>query len=43
LGHADSIERLLPKLLGCQHNLFVPRVLGSGFFQDRRFERAAFS
>ena len=28
LGHADSIERLLPKPLACQHNLFIPRALG---------------
>ena len=28
LGHADSIERLLPKMRACQHNLFIPRALG---------------
>ena len=28
LGHRDSIGRLLPKLMGCQHNLFVPRAIG---------------
>ena len=27
LGHADSIERLLPKQMGCQHNLFILRAL----------------
>ncbi len=24
----DDAQRLLPKLMGCQHNLFVARVLG---------------